>query len=90
VQVIPVEGHTVIDPDTGQALPPEGADVPETDFWFRRITDGDVIRVIDDIELTPIDTPQENTVSIGMASQPLPTQQRGAPRGPFNPFRSVS
>jgi hypothetical protein len=33
----------VLDPDTGQPLPPEGLDVPLTSYWFRRLADGDVI-----------------------------------------------
>jgi hypothetical protein len=33
----------VLDPDTGQILPPEGLDVPATPYWLRRLADGDVI-----------------------------------------------
>lgn len=33
----------VIDPDTGHPLPETGLDVPETPYWLRRLTDGDVV-----------------------------------------------
>lgn len=32
------------DPDRGDRLPLEGRDVPETDWWRRRISDGDAIK----------------------------------------------
>ena len=37
------EGRMVRDPVTLELLPPEGRDVPETQFWHRRVRDGDVI-----------------------------------------------
>lgn len=41
--VKPSEGLVIPDPDRHDALPAEGRDVPETDFWLRRLRDGDVI-----------------------------------------------
>jgi len=32
------------DADRGDHLPPEGRDVPESEFWMRRLGDGDVVR----------------------------------------------
>lgn len=45
----------VMDPMTGQYLPPEGADVPDSDYW-RRLRDvfGDVV----EIEESPAPAPQ--------------------------------
>lgn len=40
--VIPREGFTVRDPVHMRALPPEGAEVPETMYWLQRLRDGDV------------------------------------------------
>jgi hypothetical protein len=44
VRVKPAISGTVIrDPHTTRALPDDGADVPPTSFWYRRLRDGDVI-----------------------------------------------
>lgn len=43
--VIPAPGVMVRDPDTKRHLPAEGAEVPETGYWLRRVRDGDVILV---------------------------------------------
>lgn len=40
--VIPQPGRLVRDPLTGIPLPEIGADVPETSYWLRRLTVGDV------------------------------------------------
>lgn len=42
--VKPKEGIAVRDPDTKRLLPEEGAEVPETGYWARRLRDGDVTR----------------------------------------------
>ena len=39
----PIEGLTVPDPDRGDTLPPEGRNVEPTQYWQRRIADGDVV-----------------------------------------------
>ena len=39
----PKEGLVIPDLDRGDVLPAEGRDVPVTDFWLRRLRDGDVI-----------------------------------------------
>lgn len=41
--VKPKEGLRVPDPDRGDTLPTDGREVPQTQYWQRRITDGDVI-----------------------------------------------
>lgn len=43
--VKPVQGRTVPDPSRGDALPPEGRDVPDNQYWQRRLIDGDVEQV---------------------------------------------
>lgn len=40
----PGDGLKVVDPDTGEPLPADGADVPKTPYWLRRLRDGDVTR----------------------------------------------
>ncbi|WP_295541080.1 DUF2635 domain-containing protein [uncultured Pseudacidovorax sp.] len=45
------EGLVVIDPDLKDRLPPEGRDVPDNDYWQRRLRDGDVVLVIDGISV---------------------------------------
>lgn len=40
--VKPKEGVLLRDPATQQPLPAEGANVPDTSFWHRRVRDGDV------------------------------------------------
>lgn len=37
------EGLIVLDPGTKQPLHPEGADVPRTSYWMRRLRSGDVV-----------------------------------------------
>lgn len=39
------EGLIVRVPETKQALPPEGAEVPRTNYWMRRLRSGDVVEV---------------------------------------------
>ncbi|HEY0183522.1 MAG TPA: DUF2635 domain-containing protein [Rhodopila sp.] len=41
--VKPAEGMVIPDPDRCDALPAEGRDVPASDFWMRRLRDGDVV-----------------------------------------------
>jgi len=40
--VKPKDGLSVRDPVKGSPLPAEGAEVPDTIFWRRRVRDGDV------------------------------------------------
>ena len=40
--LIPKAGRVVIDPATLRMLPAEGALVPLTSYWLRRLADGDV------------------------------------------------
>lgn len=41
--VKPAPGLTIRDPDLFDFLPAAGRDVPETDYWNRRLRDGDVV-----------------------------------------------
>jgi hypothetical protein len=41
--VKPAPGLKVRDPDLRDFLPADGRDVPETDYWRRRVRDEDVI-----------------------------------------------
>jgi hypothetical protein len=41
--VKPAAGLVIPDLDRNDVLPPEGRQVPETDFWLRRLRDGDVV-----------------------------------------------
>jgi hypothetical protein len=43
--VKPARGIDVRDPDLRDLLPKEGRDVPRSDYWLRRIADGDVREV---------------------------------------------
>lgn len=38
-------GTVVRDPITMQRLPDEGAEVPDTEYWRRRLAQGDVVEV---------------------------------------------
>jgi hypothetical protein len=40
--VKPAPGFSIPDPDLKDRLPAEGREVPDTDFWQRRLRDGDV------------------------------------------------
>lgn len=39
----PAAGLAVPDPTRGDVLPPEGRDVEPTQYWQRRLNDGDVV-----------------------------------------------
>lgn len=41
--VKPTQGTQVPDPDRGDVLPPEGRTVEPTQYWQRRIVDGDCV-----------------------------------------------
>lgn len=42
--VKPVEGRQVPDPEKGGFVPPEGRHVDRTQYWLRRIADGDLLQ----------------------------------------------
>lgn len=53
MRVKPVDPTMIIrDPHTKRPLPAEGGDVPETNFWTRRVLSGEVVRI--DEELVPV------------------------------------
>jgi hypothetical protein len=41
--VKPAAGLVIPDLDRNDVLPAEGRQVPETDFWLRRLRDGDAV-----------------------------------------------
>lgn len=41
--VKPAPGLKVRDPDSRLHIPEEGAEVPESSYWLRRLSDGDVL-----------------------------------------------
>lgn len=43
MRVKPAEGRAVRDPLTKALLPAAGRDVPDNQFWRRRLRDGDVV-----------------------------------------------
>ena len=43
MHVTPTAGRKVPDPDRGDTLPPEGREVEPTQYWQRRVLDGDVV-----------------------------------------------
>lgn len=51
--VKPAAGLVIPDPDRHDVLPAEGRDVPSSDFWLRRLRDGDVV----DAEAPPAEVP---------------------------------
>ncbi len=49
----PVPGRQVPDPDKGGLLPTEGCNVEPTQYWQRRIADGDVVEAVEQPEAKP-------------------------------------
>lgn len=45
MNIKPVGGKSVPDPERGGILPPEGRNVEPSSYWLRRIEDGDVVEV---------------------------------------------
>ena len=43
MHVVPVAGRSVPDPDLGGLLAENGRLVPKTQYWMRRLADGDVV-----------------------------------------------
>ena len=41
--VKPAPGYLIPDPDRHDMLPADGRNVPASDFWLRRLRDGDVV-----------------------------------------------
>ena len=51
--VKPSEGLSIRDPDLLDLLPDEGREVPESDYWNRRVRDGDVV-IVDATKATKV------------------------------------
>ena len=56
--VKPTEGRQVPDSARGDTLPPEGREVEPTQYWQRRVIDGDVLEASPE-KLKPITGKQE-------------------------------
>lgn len=63
--VKPKDGLSVRDPVKGVALPVEGAEVPDSIFWRRRLRDGDVSTV------------EEVTTNLGVAVKTTTQKNEG-------------
>lgn len=59
LHVRPAPGRRVTDPRTGRPLPERGARVPATQYWHRRLADGDVVEVTSEPAPSPTPPSQE-------------------------------
>lgn len=55
--VKPAEGLSIVDPVRRDVLPPEGRHVEASDYWTRRIQDGDVAETDPPPEIEQPDAP---------------------------------
>lgn len=46
----PIQGRIVPDPERGDILPSEGREVELTQYWQRRLADGDVVEPVVEIQ----------------------------------------
>lgn len=58
-----VEGQPLVvrDPDMLDLLPPEGREVPDSDYWQRRLRDGDVVPASARVEQVPREAQKSKT-----------------------------
>lgn len=49
----PAPGITLVDPETGTAIPEAGATVPTSSYWRRRLKDGDAVLIAQAATTTP-------------------------------------
>lgn len=68
--LIPKAGLVVRDPDNAQPLPPEGAEKPQTAYWFRRLMDGDVQERAADTAATDIPVSTDTSASVRIKNKP--------------------
>ena len=47
----PAEGRAVPDLERGDLLPADGRDVELSDYWLRRLADGDVVEAAEAVEV---------------------------------------
>jgi Protein of unknown function (DUF2635) len=57
MRVKPAPDRMVRDPLNNQLLPDEGREVPDNQFWRRRLRDGDVVAVV--TETAPAPSPRQ-------------------------------
>lgn len=69
IYLVPAPGQVVRDPANGQPLPPEGAHVPDTSYWHRRLAEGSVTTV----QTTP-EAPQGTTPAAAAAARKTTTR----------------
>lgn len=71
--VIPKTGLQIADPDQHDYLPAEGRVVPPTEYWTRRLLDGDV--ALADPDYLPVKPVFQPTVRGTTAQRPNPAEQ---------------
>lgn len=54
--VKPAPGLVIRDPDLYDLLPETGRDVPATDYWHRRLRDGDIVEAVAPV---PVETARQ-------------------------------
>ena len=59
MRIKPADGRNVRDPITKQHIPAEGAEVPPSTYWLRRIRSGDVVPATDPV-VTQIQIPDSS------------------------------
>ncbi len=57
--------HPVRDPHTKRYLPAEGAEVPESTFWIRRLRAGDVVAIAEPTVIAVAESPENATEAEG-------------------------
>ena len=63
-------GMKIRDPDLKDLIPDEGRDVPDTDYWQRRLRDGDVVEAKPPAEVPEPPAPAPASPKAEKASKP--------------------
>lgn len=70
--VKPTEGRAVPDPARGDTVPPKGREVEASQYWHRRIADGDVV----ESEPEPEEETADTAVQTSAQAEPAPTRNK--------------
>ncbi|HLO63159.1 MAG TPA: DUF2635 domain-containing protein [Azonexus sp.] len=73
--VKPTEGRTVPDPARGDTLPPQGRTVEASQYWQRRLADGDVVEAEPEPEPEE-ETPADAAVQTSAPAKPAPARNK--------------
>lgn len=68
--VKPTEGRAVPDPARGDTLPPKGREVEASQYWQRRLADGDVV------ESAPEEDAADGDVQTSAPAEPAPARNK--------------